>query len=153
LKQGLKSISERNIKHTGRNKKMECKECGNPKVENRDLMLCGSCNQLRRKIDRAKAVEPKKPIAKASKALQKEREVYARLRAKFLLGRWCALHGHPCVPTEVHHAAGRTGVNEKGIPRLLDVENFVAVCPEAHRYIEENPKFAKENGFSESRLI
>jgi hypothetical protein len=131
---------------------MECTSCGNPKIENKDLMLCATCNSLRRRMDRAKAVDPK-PIKKVSKGLAKEREVYARIRQKFLNGRWCALHGHPCIPTEIHHAAGREGVNEKGIPRLLDVEHFVAVCPEAHRYIEENPKFAKENGFTESRLI
>ena len=111
-----------------------------------------SCNAMQRRIDRAKAVEPK-PIKKVSKALAKEREVYARLRQKFLLGKWCAYHGNPCIPTEIHHAAGRTGVNEKGVPRLLDVEYFVPVCPEAHRWIEEHPKEAKEQGFSESRLI
>lgn len=111
-----------------------------------------SCNALQRRIDRAKAVDPK-PIKKVSKGLAKEREVYARVRQKFLLGRWCALHGKPCLPTEVHHSAGRVGVNEKGVPRLLDVENFVALCSEGHRYIEENPTWAKQNGFSESRLI
>lgn len=114
---------------------------------------CATCNALNRRIDRAKAVEPKKPIAKVSKALAKEREVYAKLRQKFLLNKWCAYHGRPCIPTDIHHAAGRVGVNEKGIPRLLDVETFVPLCSEAHRYIEENPKFAKENGYSESRLI
>jgi hypothetical protein len=103
-------------------------------------------------MDAAKAVDPK-PIKKVSKGLAKEREVYARLRQKFLLGRWCALHGQPCIPTEVHHAAGRTGVNEKGIPRLLDAENFVALCSEGHKYIETHPQFAKTNGYSESRLI
>jgi hypothetical protein len=131
---------------------MICVECGSPKIENRDLQLCGSCNHLRRKMDRAKAVLPK-PIAKVSKVLAKEREVYAKLRQRFLLGKWCAYHGHPCIPTEIHHAAGRTGVNEKGVPRLLDVENFVALCSDAHKYIEMNPQFAKANGFSESRIV
>lgn len=130
---------------------MTCGICGEWKPTERNGN-CASCNQAQRRIDRAKAVVPK-PIKKVSKALAKEREVYARLRAQFLNGRWCAYHGHPCIPTEIHHAAGRTGVNEKGVPRLLDVENFVALCSEAHRYIEENPKWAKENGFSESRLI
>jgi hypothetical protein len=130
---------------------MTCSICGEFKPLERNGN-CASCNQLQRRIDRAKAVEPK-PIKKVSKALAKEREVYAKLRQKFLNGRWCAYHGRPCIPTEVHHACGRTGVNEKGIPRLLDVENFVALCSEAHRYIEENPKWAKEHGYSESRLI
>jgi predicted GNAT family acetyltransferase len=132
---------------------MICSECGSPKIENRDLMLCGSCNQLRRKLDRAKAVLPKEPIAKVSKALAKERAVYATLRQKFLLNKWCAYHGRPCIPTEVHHSAGRTGVNENGVPRLLDVETFVPLCSEAHRYIEEHPNWAKVHGYSESRLI
>jgi hypothetical protein len=131
---------------------MECQSCGNPKIENRDLMLCASCNSLRRRMDRAKAVDVK-PIKKVSKGLAKEREVYARIRQKFLLNKWCAYHGHPCIPTDIHHSAGREGVNEKGIPRLLDGEHFVPLCREAHEYIEKNPKYAKENGFTESRLI
>jgi hypothetical protein len=126
-------------------------DCGKP-VENRDTGKCASCNALDRRLDRAKAVDVK-PIKKVSKALAKEREIYARLRQKFLLNKWCALHGRNCIPTEIHHAAGREGVNEKGTPRLLDVENFIPLCSEAHRYIEEHPKWAKENGFSESRII
>jgi hypothetical protein len=126
-------------------------DCGKP-VENQDTGLCASCGRLNRRMDRAKVVDVK-PINKVSKGLAKEREVYARIRQKFLLNRWCALHGSPCIPTEIHHSAGREGINEKGIPRLLDVEFFVAVCSEGHRYIEMNPKFAKENGYTESRLI
>lgn len=132
---------------------MTCKECDSTKIENRDLQLCATHNKLRRIQDRAKAAPDPKPIKKVSQGKAKELQQYAKLREKFLNGRWCAYHGRPCIPTEVHHAAGRVGVNEKGVPRLLDVENFVALCSEAHRYIEEHPQWAKDNNFSESRLI
>jgi hypothetical protein len=127
-------------------------DCGKP-VENQDTGLCSSCNKLRRIQDRAKAAPEPKPIAKVSQGKAKELQQYAKLRQKFLLNKWCAYHGRPCLPTDVHHAAGRDGVNEKGIPRLLDVENFVPLCREAHEYIERNPKWAKENNFSENRLV
>jgi hypothetical protein len=129
-----------------------CGICGKP-VENRDTGKCASCSALDRRLDRAKAVDVK-PIKKVSKALAKEREVYARLRQKFLLNKWCAYHGRPCLPTEVHHAMGRVGfADDKEIPLLLDVRFFIPVCRQAHEWIEANPKEAKELGYTESRLI
>lgn len=126
---------------------MECQNCGNPKIENRDLMLCATCNKLRRKIDSAKAAEPKKPIKKVSEVRQKELQVYAKIRDKILMNNWCAYHGRPCIPTEIHHIKGRQ--NEM----LYDEKYMLPVCSEAHRYIELHPNEAKEKGFSESRLI
>lgn len=131
---------------------MICGICGEFKPLERNGN-CATCNKLRRIQDRAKAAPEPKPIAKVSQGKAKELQQYAKLRQKFLNGRWCAYHGKPCIPTEVHHAAGRVGVNEKGVPRLLDVENFIALCREAHEYIEKNPQWAKDNNYSESRLI
>lgn len=119
--------------------------------ENRDTGECASCGSARRKAERM-TVKEKTPINKVSEKRGKELNQYAQLKAKFMLGRWCAYHGKPCLPADLHHAKGRVGVNEDGLPMLLDVRYFVALCREAHRFIEENPKFAKENGYSESRL-
>lgn len=48
--------------------------------------------------------------------------------------------------TEIHHKKGRIG------NLLQDDTNFLAVCRNCHRWIEEHPKEAKELGFSKSRL-
>jgi hypothetical protein len=129
---------------------LECIQCGNPKVENNGL--CASCAHALRKAERM-VIKEKEPINKVSDKRGKELSQYAALKKKFMLNRWCQYHGRPCLPTEIHHAKGRTGFNENGVPMLLDVRYFVPLCREAHKYIEENPQFAKENGYSESRLI
>jgi len=132
---------------------MICVECGSLKIENRELKLCGTCNKFRRKVDMVKLPEDPKPIAKVSDVQSKLLQKYAQLKKKFMLNRWCAYHGKPCLPTDIHHSAGRVGVDENGVPMLLATQYFVPVCRIAHQYIEEHPKWAKENGFSENRLL
>jgi hypothetical protein len=121
-------------------------------VENKDLGLCASCAHELRKAER-QTLKEKKPINKVSDKRGSELKQYAAIRQKFLLNKWCQLHGRNCIPSEIHHAKGRVGVNENGLPMLLDVRYFVPLCREAHKFIEENPKFAKDNGYSESRII
>ena len=48
--------------------------------------------------------------------------------------------------TEIHHMAGRIG------DKLTDINNFMSVCRECHFLIENNPNWAKEHGYSKSRL-
>ena len=48
-------------------------------------------------------------------------------------------------PETVHHKIGR-GIN------ILNVKTWLACCFSCHVAIELNPDFAKDNGFSESRL-
>ncbi len=48
--------------------------------------------------------------------------------------------------TEIHHKKGRIGDN------LTDSNYFLAVCRNCHNWIEDNPKMAKEFGFSLDRL-
>lgn len=48
--------------------------------------------------------------------------------------------------TEVHHMGGRIGDN------LINANLFLAVCRMCHRYIEEHPAWAKEEGYSVDRL-
>ncbi len=48
--------------------------------------------------------------------------------------------------SQIHHKRGRVG------KLLIDREYFMTVCFQCHRYIEDNPVKAKENGWSISRL-
>lgn len=131
---------------------MICKSCGEWKKAIERNGNCADCNLMDRKVSKAKAAEPKKPIKKVSDVRRKELQVYARIREQILMNNWCAYHGRPCIPTQLHHVKGRTGVNEKGEPMLTDPRYLLPVCDEAHRWIEEHPREAKEQGYSESRL-
>jgi len=62
----------------------------------------------------------------------------------FLEGKRCPITGG--IATEVHHMKGREGV------MLLDTKYWLAVSREGHVKIELNPEWAKEMGFSVSRL-
>ena len=96
--------------------------------------------------------EPK-PIKKVSEKMDKNLKKYASLKANFLRSRWCAVHGKPCLPMEIHHQMGRVGfTDDKEIPLLIDVRYWIPVCRIAHNEIEMNPKWAKDNGYSYSRL-
>jgi hypothetical protein len=124
-------------------------------TENKDTGECASCGNARRKAERMQ-VKKKTPIRKVSDKREAQLNMYAPIRERFLLGRWCAVHGKPCLPTEIHHSKGRYGycdieAQEKGIPALLDVRYFVAVCSSAHREITENSKWALEQGYSQLR--
>ncbi len=120
--------------------------------------ICATHNRIARKAE-TDALKPKKiyTIPKVGEKRKKELPEYSKQKAKFLLGRWCALHGRPCIPTDIHHAAGKIGfidevAREKGITAFMDIRYWVPVCRVAHDEIEANPNWAKENGFSESRL-
>jgi hypothetical protein len=74
---------------------------------------------------------------------------YSKKRIAFL-----ALH-HNCQAklvgctsnaTDVHHKIGRIAES------FLNIRTWLAVCRSCHKWIEENPKEAKELGFSNSRL-
>lgn len=126
--------------------------CGKP-IENRDTGECSSCGRARRKLENAQLKEPKKSLKKVSEKRVKDNQEYAKLRQKFLLGRWCAVHGKPCIPQDVHHQQGRVGyADEKEIPLLLDTRYWIAVCRTAHEEIERRPEWAKEQGYSYDRL-
>jgi len=116
--------------------------------ENYDTGLCSVHNREERKrIENEKKGKKKvKPIAKVSPKRMEENKVYSILREQFLLGKWCAYHGHGCIPTTVHHAKGRIGT------LLLNVKYWVPLCMQAHEWVERNPKEAKEKGLSVSRL-
>ena len=125
--------------------------CGKP-VENRDSGLCATHNRLDRKINNIKLPDDPKPMKKVSDVQSKLLSMYAPLKKKFLHGRWCGMHGRPCIPTDIHHTAGREGMADDGVtPRLLDVTHWLAVCRQGHDWITEHSKEAIEQGYSESR--
>jgi hypothetical protein len=131
---------------------MICPQCNEWKPLERSG-VCASCAAAIRKAERKKAPAASDPIAKVSQKQSKMLNQYAKIRQKFLLNKWCAYHGKPCLPTDIHHAMGRVGfADDKEIPLLIDIRYFVPVCREAHRWIEEHPREAKEQGYSESRL-
>lgn len=124
---------------------------------------CESCRRLNAKtsenekkqlekrslqIEKAKkrSKEPRKRINPMSEKRKTESEIYSEKREQFLLTRWCAYHGHGCIPTTVHHAKGRIG------SLYLDERYWRALCMSAHDWVEKNPDKAKELGLSESRL-
>src|SRR4029077_18671490 len=82
-----------------------------------------------------------KPIRRVSKVRRTRLTKYAELRLAFLRER---LYCEVCktkVSTQVHHLAGRQG------QKLTYFEHCIAVCFGCHRFIHDNPKWARENGF------
>lgn len=120
--------------------------------------ICSSHNRAARKAE-SDALKPRKvyTIPKVGEKRKKELPEYSKKKKKFLEGRWCAVHGRTCIPTEIHHVRGKIGyiddiAREKGITAFMDVRYWLGVCRVAHDEIEASPAKAYENGFSESRL-
>lgn len=89
-----------------------------------------------------------KPIKKVSDKRKIENAKYLLLRIEFLgkpENKKCPITGKPT--TDVHHMKGRIG------SLLLDTRYWVALSREGHKFVEENPEWAKENGYSLNRLI
>ena len=91
----------------------------------------------------------KKPtsIARVSKKRQIEELKYKVLRIEFLgkkENRICPIFRTET--TDIHHKKGRVG------SLYLDTKYWVALSREGHKLVEENPDWAKENGYSLNRL-
>lgn len=71
---------------------------------------------------------------------QQQNKEYKIIRDKFMQENpRCERCGAPA--TENHHKNGRNGL------RLLDVNYFMAVCRNCHRWIHEHPKESREKGW------
>lgn len=80
------------------------------------------------------------------KRAKQERE-YSKLRKEYLLRyTTCAVNGCNNESTEIHHQKGRIG------DLLTDTKYFLPVCPVCHTLIELHPIWAKNCGYSLSRL-
>lgn len=103
-----------------------------------------------------KSLKPKQRILRPVKRIKSVsgnqvlmNRLYLRERANFMLKHevcQCGIPGCTIKSTDIHHKAGRVGKN------LYDPENFLAVCRNCHNYIEMNPLWAKETGYSLSRI-
>lgn len=103
-------------------------------------------HQWKRSDKKSKVNKPVR-IKPMSKNLSKEREKYRKLRLEFLEkpdNMFCAVYPH-LRADQIHHTRGR-GKN------LNKVETWLAVSDPGHKWIEENPKLARERGFTKSRL-
>ena len=136
---------------------MKCKICGT-KFEPK-LFLQKHCNNdICKDKWRKLVLEEKKqldnnfiskyrPIKKVSDKKALQDIIYKSERIKFLMlpeNKICPITKQ--ATTDVHHKRGRLG------DLYLDKRYWVALSREGHKYVEEHPEWAKENGYSLSRL-
>lgn len=99
------------------------------------------------RLHNVQTVKPAKPVNKESDSMKESMKVYKKESKKYItLHPKCEVKGCNKVSECIHHRAGRIGDN------LTDSKNFMAVCLDCHRWIEEHPKEAKGLGYSVSRL-
>lgn len=115
---------------------MKCPNCGYH-ANNTECYACGT-----RLVEVVHKETKIKPVAK--KMGENLRE-YAKLRKKFLADNPICCVFKELKSTNIHHAKGRGKY-------LLDVSTWKACSMEGHRKIEDYPIWAKDNGFTISRL-
>lgn len=99
--------------------------------------------------------KPKK-IRQVSDKRKEDNEIYSIMRKQFLEKfPICPITGRPT--TDIHHKKGRIGfaddwARHNDISLFLDVRYWVALSREGHQFVEENPTWAKENGYSLNRI-
>lgn len=136
--------------------KRKCKHCGEEfqKIRPLDMFCSPGCAVAYKKDKQAlKADKPnkpvkRKPIAPVSEKRLEQLAEYRKLRKEFLSryeNKFCPvmkhIFGRDVHTTEIHHVNGRE--NE----RLNDVEFWLAVSREGHRWIHEHPKESRELGW------
>jgi hypothetical protein len=122
------------------------------------LKVCAGCDQMKhiwKSHGKEKycqqcwySIEKPKSIRPVSIKMQATMDEYGKKRTGFLaLNSKCQaiLPGCTSVATDVHHKMGR-GEHHN------NMSTWLAVCRTCHKWIEENPRDAKELGFSDSRL-
>lgn len=134
---------------------MRCQNCRN-KFEPKFFLdkFCDSddCKDAKNEYQQGKSSIksiPKvhKPIPKMSEKRKVENLKYIGQRIVFLGKKEnmiCPITKKPT--TDVHHKKGRVG------SLFLDERYWVALSREGHKFVEENPEWAKENGYSLNRL-
>lgn len=120
---------------------------------------CSLCKEERNNVKSGRLVTKiKKPIKKVTDKQKILNAKYSVLRIEFLgkpENKICPITKRGT--TDVHHKMGRIGfadqwARENNIPLLIDTRFWVSLSREGHKYVEENPVWAKENGYSLSRL-
>lgn len=85
-------------------------------------------------------------IKRRSAKRTKQEKTYLQLNRIFLKDKQCQCKGCENRASEVHHKRGRIG------KLLLDIRFWLACCTDCHKEIEAKPEWAKEKGYSLSRL-
>ena len=119
-----------------------CKVC---KTEFKQYNSFTKCNCLG-SVAKPKAIK-KYVIPKVSEKRKIENLKYSVLRIEFLgkpENKVCPITKQPT--TDIHHKKGRLG------SLFLDTKHWIALSREGHKLVEENPEWAKENGYSLNRL-
>jgi hypothetical protein len=106
------------------------KTCKHPTCE-------GSCR-------RVKTVRKRVPVKKVSDKRAKLDKIYSAMRKVYLKQNPLCVCG--ARSEQVHHKLGRLGGN------YLNTSTWLAVCYPCHSKIEREPVWAKEKGYSGSRL-
>jgi hypothetical protein len=124
--------------------KRKLKRCSNCKLD-KYLFSGGMCLACYNITNPPSISRNTTPINKTSDSFKVRTKKYMKLRAEYLDKFPICQLENCCNPaTEIHHKRGRDGDNL--------FKFFLAVCREHHRYIEENPEWAKLNGYTQSRL-
>ena len=127
---------------------MTCSIPDCPNIAERSGVCASHAREIRK--NHANSLKPpkaKKPIAKKSDKMAEALKTYAILRRDFLKANPVCEVFKDRPATEVHHQRGRNTIE-----LLLDTNYWLAVSREAHQKIELNPEWAKEQGYSLSRL-
>lgn len=129
-------------------KSKKCRNCQKeftPTHSSLEAFCSFSCAKEGRKPDlKLKTVYK---IPKVSKKRQVEQLKYQVLRTEFLSkpeNKICPITKQPT--TDIHHKKGRVG------SLFLNTEFWIALSREGHKFVEENPEWAKLNGYSLNRL-
>lgn len=92
-----------------------------------------------------------KEVAKVSDSQKEILRQYKKVRAQFLKEHPFCEAKLPTVctkiATQIHHKKGKVGSED-----YLNPDHYLATCHGCHDVIEKNPAWAKQQGFSVSRL-
>lgn len=121
--------------------------CGNKKFLSR-FGLCSECypKWLFHTEEGQELIIKSSNISPYSKKRVSSLQKYNKLRIEFLSkpeNKICPITKKPT--TDIHHKKGRIG------NLLTDMRYWVALSREGHIYVENNPIWAKENGYSLNR--
>lgn len=112
---------------------MNCINCDNLVIENRELQLCASCNLERRKSERAKKkVKVVHPVNKVSEKRGEELKEYPKKKKKFLEHKMiCELRFEGCTQnaTDVHHVS-------LSAKNFLNEDTWLSACRSCHSFCE-----------------
>lgn len=120
------------------------RECDNPECS-KTFTQYNSLNKWCSYSCKKKCGKAKSP-SKMSAKRKVESKLYSELRIQFLSNpknQICPITGKPT--TDIHHKRGRRG------SLFLDTTYWVALSREGHEYVENNPEWAYENGYSLKR--